>query len=318
MKAKTKWLFFLIALLLLSGCGNDFVLIHSKGKIGRDEIDLIYIQVVMMLLVVIPAIGMSFWFAWKYRHSNPETHDDYAPEWHESRKIELWIWGIPCTIILIMAILSWNATHFLDPFRPLDSDKPPVKIEVVAAPYQWIFIYPDEKFATVNEIYVPVNTPVSFTITSDFSMNSFFIPQLGGQIYAMAGMKSQLHLIADHIGIFDGISSNYSGHGFSRMKFKAHAVDESRYQAWMQQARSGSDALDMHTFKALQDKVDQSADTALELPDAAPTPHPVRYFSDVSPNLFQQIVDQYMADSHPPSKTNYPHSSDTVAKERTK
>lgn len=198
-----------------------------------------------------------------------------------------------------MGVLSWKATHFLDPFRPLKNQDEGLTIQVVAAPYQWVFIYPKEKIATVNEIYFPVDTPIDFVVTSDFSMNSFFIPQLGGQIYAMAGMKSQVHLIAEQPGVFDGMSSNYSGHGFSKMKFTAHAVDDAQYQAWLKKAKSSGGLLDMKKFKSLQAVVNQTASNAITLPPTAPSPDPVQYFAMVVPNLFQKIVDQYMTDNHP-------------------
>ena len=283
---------------LLASCGDGYVLIDSKGQVGIEQRNLIYIQIVMMLLVVVPAIAMSLWFAWKYRHNNKAVEKEYAPNWDYSHKIEMWVWAVPCVIILIMAVISWRATHKLDPYRPLDADKEHIQIQAIAAPYQWVFIYPNENIASVNEIYFPANQPVNFHITSDFSMNSFFIPQLGGQVYAMAGMKTQLHLIANEPGQFYGMSANYSGHGFSKMKFQAHAVSEAEYQNWIKQAKASSNTLTMQKFKSLQDPVHQTAVGHHAKRTEAPKPNPVQYFGSVENNLFQNIVDQYMIAKH--------------------
>lgn len=299
---------------LLTGCGGDLVLFNSKGQIGIEQRDLIIIATALMLLVVIPAIFMTFWFAWKYRESNKEA--EYLPDWSHSTKIEIVVWGVPCLIIAALAYLTYVTSHSLDPYKKIDANQitksaqhagvepdvnvKPITIQVIAAPYKWLFIYPEENIATVNEIYVPQNTPVTFNITSDFTMNSFFIPQLGGQVYAMAGMKTQLNLIADKPGIYDGISANYSGHGFSKMRFKAHAVSQGDYAAWVQKVKTAnSNVLDQSVLKSLNSYALQGvAEAKLAGHHSDPNPDPVEYFSTVEPGLFKAVTDKYMVANH--------------------
>ena len=187
-------------LLPLAGC-NQLELMNPKGSIGTQEKDLILIALGLMLLVVIPVMVLTVAFAWRYRESN--TRATYAPKWAHSTGIEAVVWSIPCVIVATLAVLVWKTTHSLDPYRPLESDVAPVNVEVVALNWKWLFIYPDYGVATVNRLPIPVGTPINFRLTSESIMNSFFIPQLGSQIYAMAGMETQLHLIADQAGTRD-------------------------------------------------------------------------------------------------------------------
>lgn len=258
----------------LSGC--SWVLFDSKGDVGIAERNLIITAILLMLIVVIPAIVLTFVFAWKYRASN--TKAIYTPDWAHSTKIEIIVWGVPLIIIIALSTLVWFSTHALDPFRPLKSDVKPITIQAIATDWKWVFIYPEQGIATVNEIAIPEKTPINFQVTSNSSMNTFFIPQLGGQIYAMAGMRTQLHLIANETGNFDGMSGNYSGPGFSDMKFIAHSVNNADFQQWVEKVKKSPENLDLSGFKKL----------------AAPSyKHPVEYFSQVEPNLFKQIIDQF-------------------------
>jgi len=246
--------------------------------VGADEKSLIITATVLMLLVVVPVILMTLGFAWKYRASNENA--TYTPKWSHSNKIEAIVWIIPIIIVTFLAVLTWNTTHKLDPYRPLDSAKKPINIQVVALDWKWLFIYPDLNIATVNEIAFPANTPVNFKITSDAAMNSFFIPQLGGQIYAMAGMQTKLHLIANEPGSFNGMSSNYSGGGFSGMKFKAIATaTPAEFDAWVKKARDGK-ALDAGSYQQLLKRSENN---------------PVQYYSSVTPNLFYGVLNKYVA-----------------------
>ncbi|QHM76364.1 Cytochrome bo(3) ubiquinol oxidase subunit 2 [Mixta theicola] len=232
----------------------------------------------LMLIVVIPAILMAVVFAWKYRASN--TNAKYSPNWSHSNKVEAVVWTVPILIILFLAVLTWKSTHALEPGKPLVSDVKPVEIDVVALDWKWLFIYPEQGIATINEIAFPVNTPVNFRITSNSVMNSFFIPTLGSQIYAMAGMQTKLHLIANEAGTFNGISSNFSGRGFSGMKFKAIATpDRAGFDRWVAQAKQAPDTLTtMDEFEKL----------------AAPSEnHPVEYFSKANPELFRQVIEKF-------------------------
>jgi len=206
--------------LMLSGCNT--ALMDPKGAIGLEQRTLILTAIGLMLIVVIPVIIMAFAFAWKYRASN--TNAKYSPNWSHSNKIEAVVWTVPIIIIAILATITWKTTHELDPFKPIVSDQKTLTVEVVSLDWKWLFIYPEQGIATVNELVIPKDVPVQFKVTSDSVMNSFFIPQLGGQIYAMAGMQTQLHLIANEAGTYKGISSNFSGRGFSGMKFNTIAT----------------------------------------------------------------------------------------------
>ena len=212
---------------LLTGCGGDMVLLNSKGPVAEGQSNLMLTAIYLMLLVVIPSALMALWFGWKYRASNKDA--DYKPTWAHSTAIEVVVWGIPVIIIGILAALTWWGSHEYDPYKPLKSEKAPLTVQVIAEQFKWIFIYPEQGIATVNEMRFPEKTPVSLRITSNFTMNSFFIPALGGQIYAMAGMQTHLNLLADELSPaegFRGFSSNYSGYGFSQMRFRAHSVTD--------------------------------------------------------------------------------------------
>ncbi|WP_433738764.1 ubiquinol oxidase subunit II [Pseudomonas putida] len=264
----------LIGALLLSGC--NMTLLNPKGQVGLDERNLIITATLLMLLVVVPVIVMTFLFAWKYRASN--TSATYTPKWNHSTKIEIAVWAVPIMIIIALGYVTYKSTHALDPYKPLESDVKPVTIEVVALDWKWLFIYPEQGIATVNKIVFPAHTPINFKITSDAVMNSFFIPALGGQIYAMAGMQTKLHLIANENAEMDGISANYSGAGFTGMKFKATATTQEEFDAWVNEVKKAPKKLEQAEYAALA-KQSQN--------------NPVELYSSVTPNLFQIIVDKY-------------------------
>lgn len=261
--------------LLLSGCSNLDIL-NPKGSVGLAERELIATSTWAMLIVVIPVIALTLLFAWRYRASNRSA--DYQPGWTHSTGIEIAIWTIPTLIILFLAVLTWKTTHELDPYKPLESQVKPINVEVVALDWKWLFIYPDLGIASVNQLAIPVGTPVNFVITSDTVMNSFFIPQLGGQIYAMAGMQTRLHLIADEAGNFAGQSANFSGKGFSDMKFRTLASSPEEFNAWVAKVRASSDNLSMDRYHVVS---------------APSEKDPVRYFSSVDPKLFHNIIARY-------------------------
>ncbi len=222
---------------LLTGCGGDLVLLNSKGPVAAGQSNLMMTAIYLMLLVVIPSAIMALWFGWKYRASNKDA--DYQPTWSHSTAIEIVVWGIPVIIICILAWLTWWGSHKYDPYRPLESEKAPLTVQVIAEQFKWIFIYPEQNIATVNELRFPEQTPVSLRLTSNFTMNSFFIPALSGQIYAMAGMQTHLNVLADNTGEFRGFSSNYSGYGFSQMRFKAHSVTQADFEQWVTAVKAG-------------------------------------------------------------------------------
>jgi len=272
-----RWCLPLLAPALLAGCQGG--ILDPKGQVAADEKSLIITATVLMLLVVIPVIVLTLVFAWKYRAGN--TRATYTPKWAHSKKIEVVVWTIPIIIVICLAIVAWRTTHKLDPYRPLDSDVPPVKVQVIALDWKWLFIYPDLGIASVNELAFPKNTPVDFRITSDTAMNSFFIPQLGGQIYAMAGMETQLHLIANEAGTFHGMSANYSGAGFSGMKFRALATETPEaFQAWVQKVRTQGTPLDVVAYQNLAKPSENN---------------PAAYYTLPRPLLFDAVLRKYMA-----------------------
>jgi cytochrome o ubiquinol oxidase subunit 2 len=259
----------------LSGC--RMALMDPKGQIAADEKSLIITATLLMLIVVIPVIVMTLWFAWHYRASNASA--TYLPNWSYSHRIEAVVWAVPVAIIAVLATLTWKTTHQLDPYKPLDSSVQPITIDVVALDWKWLFIYPDQHIATVNEIAFPADTPVNFRITSDTVMNVFFIPQLGSQIYAMAGMQTQVHLIADAPGVYDGLSANFSGAGFPDMRFKAHATSRAGFDAWVARVKASGHELGLDNYGEL----------------AKPSSNdPVKYFSTVEPVLFAAVLDKTM------------------------
>ena len=304
---------------LLTGCGGDMVLLNSKGPVAEGQSNLMMTAIYLMLLVVIPSAIMALWFGWKYRASNKDA--DYKPTWAHSTTIEIVVWGIPVIIIGVLAWLTWWGSHKYDPYRPLESDKAPLTVQVIAEQFKWIFVYPEQEIATVNEVRFPEQTPVNFKITSNFTMNSFFIPQLAGQVYAMAGMQTKLHMLADAEGVYRGFSSNYSGYGFSQMHFLAHSVSEAQFAEWIAAIKAGNGTsvnpeavqkgiLDQVEFASLRDggrskhqieAIIAKATTPEEKAKAEamkpyPTkPHPVTYYSSVEPKLFESVINKYMS-----------------------
>lgn len=240
--------------------------------------NLIVLSTALMLLVVIPVIILTLVFAWRYRETN--TKAEYAPRWSHSTKIEVVVWGIPCVIVAMLGIIIWETTHKLDPFQPLQSQVAPLEVDVVALDWKWLFIYPQYGVASLNELPIPVGTPINFRITAQSTMNALFIPRLGSMVYAMSGMQTKLHLIADEPGVFEGRSAAYSGSGFSDMHFQTIATSRADFDAWIARARASGNTLDESTYRQLQQPSSKN---------------PVTTFATVSPRLFQGVVDQYMA-----------------------
>ncbi len=278
-KIQSGWLL-CVAALFLSGC--NMALLDPKGQIGLEQRSLIITAIALMLIVVVPVIAMTFWFAWRYRASN--TKATYTPNWEHSNKIEFVVWTIPCIIILILGTITWRSTHELDPRKPIVSSAKPLVIEAISLDWKWLFIYPEQGVATINQIAFPVNVPVQFKVTSGSVMNSFFIPQLGSQIYAMAGMRNQVHLIANEEGNYQGISANYSGHGFSGMKFVAEVTSQQGFEQWLAQAKASPSSLQFADYQQLV-KPSQN--------------NPVTYYSSVEANLYDRIVNQFMGHGLP-------------------
>lgn len=261
-----------------------FVLLNSNGHLGERQSALILLAFALMLIVVIPVLVMSVWFPYWYNEKN--TDAEYLPKWCHSNRIEAFAWGIPILIICALGYTAYKTSYGLDPRKSLvgqydNTKQKEIVIQAVSMDWKWVFFYPEEDIATVNEIAIPVNTPVKFLITSDTVMNSFFIPALGSQIYAMGGMENRLHLVSKAEKTMRGISANYSGFGFSGMRFAVHSVNDTDYKAWVNKVKSSRKVFDQNTYQRLRGK--QTKD------------HPVEYFADVIDNdQFNTIIRKYL------------------------
>jgi cytochrome o ubiquinol oxidase subunit 2 len=236
-----------MACTFLSACTEGVLL--PKGPVGAQEKQLLLEALIPMLMVVTPIIVLTLWFAWWFRASNLKAN--YRPRWEYSGRIEFSIWMIPMLVILFLGSLAWVGAHQLDPYRPLESKRKPLIVQVVAMDWRWLFIYPEQGVASVNELAIPVDTPVSFRLTSATVMNSFFVPSLGGQVYAMPGMQTQLQLQASEPGNYRGLSAQFSGDGFSDMHFQVLATDEAGFDAWIGRTRSAATRLDATAYDRL-------------------------------------------------------------------
>ena len=260
-----KLLSTLLMCVLLTGC--EYKLFDPKGPIASLQMDLLIISALIMLIVVVPVTIMGVWFPYRYRQKN--TTQEYKPDWEHSNKIELIVWTIPIIIIIILGVITYRTSYSMDPRKPIESDKPPIVVQVVAMDWKWLFIYPEYGIATVNEMAMPVDVPVEYLVTSDTVMNSFFIPNLGSQIYAMSGMENRVHLIASEVGTYSG---------FSGMKFNALATTQEDFDAWVEKVRSTSNPLDDEQLSFLREKQK----------DVKPI-----YYSSVNPLLFSDIIEKY-------------------------
>ncbi len=279
MKRKIYFIFVglasLCAATFLGGC-SDIVLFYPKGPIGDGNRFVIIAAILLMLIVVVPVFIMAFWFPLKYRASNAKAI--YMPKWSYSGKIDFFMWAVPIAIVMVLAYLAWTRTHQLDPYKPIPSQAKAVNVEVVALDWKYLFVYTDHNIAAVNQLVFPTNVPLSFRLTSDTVMTSFFIPQLGSQIYAMAGRQTRLHLLADEPGTYAGHNQQFSGNGYADMHFKAIATSPEEFQAWVQKAKQSPEKLDSDQYEKLAK------------PSAG---YPVTYFSSVEPDLFDHIIRKY-------------------------
>jgi len=267
---------------ILSGC--DAIVMKPHGDIAVQQSQLIVTSTLLMLLIIVPVIALTLLFAWRYRQSN--TQATYEPDWDHSTRLELVIWGAPLLIIIALGAITWISTHQLDPYRPLGridaqrtlpKDAKPLVVEVVALDWKWLFVYPEQGIATVNELAAPVDRPIEFRITSSSVMNSFYVPALAGQIYAMPGMETKLHAVINKAGSYDGFSANYSGAGFSNMRFKFLGLVDADFAKWV----AGN--------KASGESLTRAAYLQLEQPSQR---EPVRRYASVEDGLYGAIVDR--------------------------
>jgi cytochrome o ubiquinol oxidase subunit 2 len=264
----------IVALLPLGGCSVlDHGVLGAAGPVADQTRSLFLLVCTILLFVAAPVLLLTPIFAWHYRLSN--TKSAYRPQWGFNWPLEGFIWIPPAIIVVVLAVLLWRDTHKLDPYKPLASPYPPVEVQVVALDWKWLFIYPDEGVASVNEFVFPVDRPVHLSLTSGTVMQSFFVPQLAGQIYAMAGMTTQLNLAANRPGRFRGENTQFNGMGFQNQKFLVLAKSTDDYASWLAQARSGRKILDEGAYAALTARSIQA--------------EPI-LFGSVTPGLFQTIL----------------------------
>jgi len=225
----------------LASCRKSGVL-DPRGPVAAAERLILLNATGIMLVVVVPVILMTLAFAWWYRASNKRA--TYSPDWSYSGQIELVVWAIPAMVVILLAGVEWIGSHQLDPALKLESKTKAARIDVVSMDWKWLFIYPDLKVATINQVVVPVGAPLELRLTSATVMNAFFVPQLGSQIYTMPGMTTQLNLLADQNGDYPGFSSHYSGDGFSDMHFVVHAVAAAELADWVKRNHAEGPPLD--------------------------------------------------------------------------
>lgn len=233
--------------LFLGGC--DRGILDPVGPVGQAEKTLLINSTAIMLAIIIPTMLATVAVAWWFRRSNSKA--TYLPDWEYSGAIEMVVWGIPLLTIMLLGGITWISSHDLEPSKPLASDKPPLKVEVVSLDWKWLFIYPDQGIATVNKLVVPAGTPVSYRLTSATVWNVFFVPQFGTMIYTMPRMTTKLNLQADRQGVYDGLSAHFSGDGFPGMEFKAEVLPADQFAMWAQGARGQGVALDGRTYADL-------------------------------------------------------------------
>lgn len=266
-----------VGCMLLAGCGTASIL-EPAGPVAGANRTILFNALSIMLAIATPTILMALGFAWWFRAGNKKAK--YEPEFVYSGRIELIVWSIPILVILFLSGVIWVGSHRLDPGRPIDSKVPKIEVQVVSLDWKWLFIYPQQGIASVNELVVPAGVPIHFSITSASVMNTFFVPRMGSMIYAMNGMQTNLNLQADQLGTFYGQSGHYSGDGFSDMNFATRSVTVAQFNAWAAQARSSGPVLDQRAYRELSRQ-----STAIK---------PYRYRA-VSPGLFEAVVSQKLA-----------------------
>lgn len=268
----------------LSGCAlSDYPIIDAAGPIAEAERALMIDATLLMLIVMIPVyVGLAYVLV---RFRAGRARGPYAPDWTFDRRVEAAVWGVPAIIIVVLGALTWTKTHALDPARPLAGQGSPLHVQVVALDWKWLFVYPDQQVASVGELVFPAGRPLRLTLTSDSVTNSFLVPALGGQIYAMPGMTTELNLLADRTGTFEGENTQFSGEGFPQDRFAARAVTPEAFGAWLAAAKRSPRHLDGGSYVALA-KPGRSA--------------PAILYSYVEPALFSGIVAKYEGLVAPP------------------
>lgn len=278
--------------------GVNIPVLEPAGPIALAERHVIIITLLLCAIVVVPVFILLFLFAWKYRADNPQRQSEHRPDWdHENLLVEFIWWLIPTAIIIALSIVMWQSTHALDPYKTIAGSSP-LTVEVVALDWKWLFIYPAENIATVNLLEIPTNVPVTFELTADAPMNSFWIPQLGGQIMAMPGMVTKLNLEASRGGTYSGYSANISGEGFAGMTFQTKAVSQSEFDTWVQSVRdSSASVLTSSTYATLLRPSEYN---------------PVSVYASVDADMYGSIVMKYMTPTTRATSTPMMHISNST------
>jgi len=275
----------LLPLAALAGCNT--VVMNPTGDIAKQQADLIIISVALMLIIIVPVMILTVLFAWRYRKN---ANAKYEPDWDHSTKLELIIWGAPLLIIIVLGLITWVSTHKLDPYRPLDrldehrpipASTKPLEVQVIALDWKWLFIYPEQGIASVNQLVTPIDVPIRFKMTASTVMNTFYIPTLAGMIYTMPGMQTELNAVLNKTGDYQGLSANFSGDGFSHMKFAYKGVSTAEFDAWVQEMKSNPAVLDRADYLVLEKPTAKEA---------------VRHYGQVEPALFNRILNRCVAE----------------------
>lgn len=266
-----------LALTALYISSHEIDILSPKGMIGEKERDIIVTALLLMLIVVIPVFFLTWFFAWRYREGN--NKGKHAPDWEHNYIAEYCWWGVPMVIVTILGVIAWKSSHTLNPFRPIENGTKPITIQAVALEWKWLFIYPEQGIATVNLVQFPEKTPLNFEITADAPMNSFWIPQLGGQIYAMPAMRSKLHLIANGVGSYRGFSANFSGKGFAGMKFEAKSTTQEDFDQWVTSVKRSPKRLGLAEYAHLVEPSEYD---------------PVSLYNLTDSGLFHNIIMKYL------------------------
>ena len=288
----------LFGLFCLAGCGSGITFLDAHGPIAATQRELFFQVIGWMMIVVLPAIFLVPFVAWRFRHRGSKA--SYRPDWSFSWPLEIIIWGVPFILVCILASLIVGTARSLDPYAAIQSDAPPLEVQVIGLDYKWLFVYPEQDVASIGVLALPVDRPVRFKLTSDTVMQSFMIPALGSQIYAMAGMVTDLNLMADRPGVLMGQNTQFNGFGFQNQKFDALALPPAEFDRWMGAAKGIDRPLDQGAYTV----VSQQGDLADLRSEFDFDPQKGLIFSTVERDLFKTVVAKYRPDAAHQARTD--------------
>jgi len=298
---KLRWLaslsMLVFMLLVSTGCSDKIIVLNPKGPIAEQQRDLMLISTVLGCIVIIPVLILTAVIVWRYR-DRADRKAAYSPDWAHSTKLELIWWGIPILIIATLGVITVRSTYALEPSKPLASNVKPLTVQVTSLNWKWLFQYPEQGIATVNELKIPEGVPVRFEITADSPMNSFWIPQLGGQMYAMSGMAMTLYLQADEQGKYWGSGANFTGTDFAKMHFDVEAIGKDDFERWVRQVRKDSPELTLDGYKQLAQPSTVEAKTYSAFPDGLFEMTVTKYASSHNHGLSRQETNDMPASHH--------------------